>query len=295
MTETTTPLAETATHTLRVPGAELTYDIVRNEASAAPVLMLIGSPMGAAGFGTLAKHFSDRSVLTYDPRGAERSTKADPTTESTPEQHADDLHRIIGEVGGPVDLFASSGGAVNALALVTAHPEDVRVLVAHEPPLAAILPDSKNAKAAVRAISDSYQQKGWGAGMAHFIAIVAHKGEFPDDIGPQPGPDPEMFGMPAEDDGKRTDVMLGQNIITCTHYEPDFDALRAASTRIVLAAGAESDGEMAHRGAEAVAERLGTTAVAFPSDHGGFLGGEYGQTGKPDEFAARLREVLTRF
>ena len=102
-----------------------------------------------------------------------------------------------------------------------------------------------------------------------------------------------MFGMPAEDDGTRTDVMLGQNIITCTHYEPDFDALRAASTRIVLAAGEESEGEMAHRGAEAVAERLGTTPVAFPSDHGGFLGGEYGQTGKPDEFAARLREVLT--
>ena len=102
-----------------------------------------------------------------------------------------------------------------------------------------------------------------------------------------------MFGMPAEDDGSRTDVMLHQNIITATHYEPDFDALRAASTRIVLAAGAESEGEMAHRGAEAVAERLGTTPVTFPSDHGGFLGGEYGQTGKPDEFAARLREVLT--
>ena len=167
------------------------------------------------------------------------------------------------------------------------------MLIAHEPPLASILPDSENAKAAVRAISNSYQQKGWGAGMAHFIAIVAYKDEFPDDIGTQPGPDPQTFGMPADDDGSRTDVMLGQNIITCTHYEPDFDALRAASTRIVLAAGAESEGEMAHRGAEAVAERLGTTPVTFPSDHGGFLGGEYGQTGKPDEFAARLREVLT--
>ena len=292
MTATTT-LPETTTHTLDVPGAVLTYDLHRNEGSAEPVLMLIGSPMGAAGFDTLSKHFSDRTVLTYDPRGVERSTKADPSSMSTPEQHADDLHRIIGEVGGPVDLFASSGGAVNALALVAAHPEDVRTLVAHEPPLAAILPDAENAKAAVRAISDSYQQKGWGAGMAHFIAVVAHKGEFPDDIGTQPGPDPQMFGMPAADDGRRTDVMLGQNIITCTSYEPDFDALRAASTRIVLAAGEESEGEMAHRGAEAVAARLGMTPVTFPSDHGGFLGGEYGQTGRPDEFAASLREVLT--
>ena len=82
MTETTTQLAEATTHTLDVPGAELTYDIVRNEASAAPVLMLIGSPMGAAGFGTLAKHFSDRSIVTYDPRGSERSTKAGPDESS---------------------------------------------------------------------------------------------------------------------------------------------------------------------------------------------------------------------
>ena len=108
----------------------------------------------------------------------------------------------------------------------------------------------------------------------------------------QPGPDPAMFGLPTEDDGNRTDALLGQNIITCTHYQPDFDALRAASTRIVLAAGDESKGQLANRGALAVAERLGTEPVIFPSDHGGFLGGEYGQKGDPDEFAAKLREVL---
>ena len=44
--------------------------------------------------------------------------------------------------------------------------------------------------------------------------------------------------------------------------------------------------------ARAVAERLGTAVVEFPSDHGGFLGGEYGQTGDPDAFAAKLRDVL---
>ena len=293
MTATTIALTEATAHTLEVPGAELTYDVRRGESNEDPVLMLIGSPMGAAGFGTLSKHFADRTIVTYDPRGSERSTKADPASESTPEQHADDLHRIIGEVGGPVDLFATSGGAVNALALVAKHPEDVRILVAHEPPLASILPDSENAKAAARAINNSYETRGWGAGMAHFIAVVSHRGEFPDDFGQQPAPDPAMFGMPAEDDGTRTDVMLRQNVITVTHYEPDFDALRAASTRIVIAAGAESEGEMAHRGAEAVAERLETAPVTFPSDHAGFLGGEYGQTGDPDAFAAKLREVLT--
>jgi hypothetical protein len=98
--------------------------------------------------------------------------------------------------------------------------------------------------------------------------------------------------MPAEDDDSRTDPLLGQNIITSTHYEPDLNALRAASTRIVMAAGEGSEGEMANRGAHAVAERLGTAPVSFPSDHGGFLGGEYGQTGEPEAFAAKLRQVL---
>jgi pimeloyl-ACP methyl ester carboxylesterase len=286
-------LTEATTRTLDVPGAKLTYDVRGGGSGDDPVLFLIGSPMGAAGFGSLAGHFTDRTVMTYDPRGVERSEKTDPMSPATPDDHADDLHRLIQELGaGPVDLFASSGGAVNALALVARYPEDVRTLVAHEPPLASVLPDRENAMAAARAIHETYNRSGWGAGMAHFIAVVSHKGEFPDDYAQQPAPDPAMFGMPTEDDGSRTDMMLGSNMVTCTHYEPDFDALRAASTRIVIAAGAESDGEMACRGAFAVAERLGTEPVMFPSGHGGFLGGEYGQMGDPDAFAAKLREVL---
>ena len=207
--------------------------------------------------------------------------------------HADDLHRLISSLeAGPVDLFASSGGAVNALALVAKHPEQVRTLVAHEPPLAQLLPDRDEALVAIRDIDETYQRDGLGPGMAKFIAIVMHKGPVPDDFADQPAPDPAMFGLPTEDDGSRDDVLLGQNLITNTHYQPDFDALGAASTRIVVVAGAESEGELAHRGAEAAAEQLGATLVTFPSDHGGFLGGEYGQTGDPAAFAVALRKVL---
>jgi pimeloyl-ACP methyl ester carboxylesterase len=288
-----TTTTEATTRTLEVPGATLTYDVRPGGSAQTPPLFLIGSPMGAAGFATLASHFPDRTIVTYDPRGAERSSKADPLSPSTPDDHAHDLHRIIEEIArGPVDLFASSGGAVNALALVARHPEDVRMLIAHEPPLASILPDGDNAKAAVRAIQSSYQTRGWGAGMAHFMVVTGHRGPFADDFATQPAPDPATFGMPTDDDGNRTDVMLGQNIIGTTHYEPDFDALRRASTRIVIAAGAESTGEMAHRGAEAVAQRLATELVIFPSHHGGFLGGEYGWAGEPDAFALKLREVV---
>lgn len=287
-----TTMTERTTHTLAAPGAVLTYDVRPSDSPTLPLLM-IGSPMGAGGFGTLSGHFPDRTVVTYDPRGVERSVKDDPSSPSTPQDHAEDLHRIISALGdGPVDVFASSGGAVNALALVAAYPDDVRTLVAHEPPLASVVPDRDGALTVCRAIAETYQQRGFGAGMAHFIAVVSHQGPMTAEFAAQPGPDPAMFGMPAEDDGTRTDALLAQNIVTCTHYEPDFAALRAARTRIVLAAGIESEGQLACRAALAAAERLGVEPVRFPSDHGGFLGGEYGQAGDPDAFAAKLREVL---
>jgi pimeloyl-ACP methyl ester carboxylesterase len=291
MTETT---IEMTIHTLDVPGAVLTYDVRRNDSTTEPVLLLIGSPMGAAGFSTLAGHFPDRTVITYDPRMTERSRRTDGATQTTVEEQADDLHRLISALdAGPVELFASSGGAVSALALVAKHPEQVRTLIAHEPPSAAILPDAETALAAARDIHETYMSGGFGPGMAKFMALTGHKGEIPADWTDRPAPDPAMFGMPTEDDGTRNDPLMGQTILSFTSHQPDFQALRAASTRIVMAAGAESEGELANRGAHAVAKRLGTEPVIFPSHHGGFLGGEYGWGGEPDAFAAKLREVLS--
>jgi pimeloyl-ACP methyl ester carboxylesterase len=286
-------VTEPKTYTLDVPGAVLHYDIRSNDSSTAPTLFLIGSPMGAAGFGSLSGHFADRTVVTYDPRGSERSERTDGAIESTPDEHADDLHRIISALdAGPVDLFASSGGAVNALALVARHPEQVRTLVAHEPPAAQVLPDREAALATTADIHETYQRSGVGPAMAKFLVLVSHRGPIPADYLDRPDPDPAMFGLPTEDDGSRSDPLLGQNMMSCTHHQFDFDALRAASTRIVIAAGVESEGEMANRGAVAVAERLGMAPVTFPSHHGGFLGGEYGQTGDPDAFATTLHQVL---
>ncbi|HTI28904.1 MAG TPA: alpha/beta hydrolase [Methylomirabilota bacterium] len=286
-------MTDMTTHTLEVPGAILTYDVRPNESSTKPVLLMIGSPMGAAGFATLAGFFTDRTVVTYDPRMSDRSHRTDGATQTTVEEQADDLHRLIEALGaGPVDLFASSGGAVNALALVAKHPEQVRQLVAHEPPSAAVLPDAEAALAAAREVHDVYIKDGRGAGMAKFLALTMHKGEIPADRSGWPPADPAMFGIPAEDDGSRDDPLMGQTIISVTGYTPDFDALRGASTRIVIAAGVESAMEMAHRGAFAVAQRLGKEPVMFPSHHGGFLSGEFGWPGEPEMFAANLREVL---
>jgi pimeloyl-ACP methyl ester carboxylesterase len=295
MTELKTETQDVRTETLDVPGARLRYDIRDAEAeSTAPTVLMIGSPMDASGFTTLAEHFRDRTVVTYDPRGVSRSERTDGATQSTPEEHADDAHRLMAALGGePVDIFASSGGAINALALVARHPEQVRTLVAHEPPATYVLPDREEALAAAADVHETYMREGFGPGMAKFIALTSLKGPIPADFAERPAPNPAEFGLPTEDDGARDDPLLGQSMATDSDYELDFDALRATPTRIVIAAGAESEGELTYRAALAVAERLGTEAVIFPSHHAGFLGGEFGMRGQPEAFAATLRQVLT--
>jgi pimeloyl-ACP methyl ester carboxylesterase len=287
-------VSEPRTLTLDVPHGCLGYDVRDAQAdAAAPTLMMIASPMDASGFTTLAGYFRDRTVVTYDPLGVGRSKRADGATWSTPDEHADALRRLISALGvSPVDIFASSGGAVNALVLMARYPEQVRALVAHEPPAANVLPDREQARAAIVHVSETYQRVGLGRGMAKFIALTSLKGPIPADFAERSAANPADYGLPNEDDGSRDDPMLGPHMIAVTHYEHDFDALRDASTRIVIAAGAGSEGEMAHRSALAFAEQLGREVAIFPSHHGGFLGGEFGWTGEPDAFAATLRAVL---
>ena len=139
---------------------------------------------------------------------------------------------------------------------------------------------------------DAYEAKGWGAGMAAFMAMTSWHGEFSDDYFAQPPPDPAAFGMPSEDDGSRDDPLLSDRSWAVTSFRPDVDALAAAPARIVIAVGEESEGTFTGRTAVATAELLGQQATVFPSHHGGFLGGEFGYAGEPEAFARKLRDVL---
>jgi pimeloyl-ACP methyl ester carboxylesterase len=285
----------TTMHVLKTAEADIAYDVrgPLPTTDGRPPLLMIGQPMDAGGFATLASHFPDRTVVTYDPRGLGRSTRKDGRVDNVPTLQAEDVHGVIEALGaGPVELFASSGGAVAALALVTAHPGDVSALVAHEPPLIGVLPDAEAAERAQAGFRETYEAKGWGAGMAAFIAMTSWQGEFTDEYFAQPAPDPAQFGMPTEDDGSREDPLLSDRSLAVTSYRPDVDALSAAPTRIVIAVGEESLGTFTGRSAVATAELLGQEATVFPSHHGGFLGGEFGYAGQPEAFARRLREVL---
>ena len=289
------PATEPTTRTLDVPGAVLdlrhpaatTRAPSRSCCSSARRWAPPASPRWPGTSRPHRRHLRPARIRAQHPDGAR-------TAGSTPDEHADDLHRIIQAVGGgPVDLFASSGGAVNALALVAAHPEDVRTLVAHEPPLASILPDREHALAACRAIHDTYERSGWGAGMAHFIVVVQ-----------PPGPVHRRGRQAARPGpGDVRDADRGRRLTDRHDARPEHHhqhPLRAGLRRAARGSDQDRPGRWRRVRGRAGEPRRRTplpsgsapSRSVFPSHHGGFLGGEYGQTGDPDAFAARLRDVL---
>lgn len=281
-------------HALEVPSAKIVYDVrgPLPPADGKPPLMMIGQPMDASGFATLASLFPERTVVTYDPRGLGRSTRSDGTRDNDPEVQAADLHALVTTLrAGPVDVFASSGGAITGLAWITRFPDDVLTMVAHEPPLFELLPDAEAAGAAERAVRDAYETGGRGPGLARFIAMASWQGELPPDFASSPAPDPSSFGLPSHDDGSRDDPLLSGASYAVSHYRPDIDVL-VGRPRLVVAVGRESTGTIAARAAEALAAALKRAAVVFPSHHGGFLGDGFGPRGEPESFAATLRDVL---
>ena len=112
MTEDTA-IRTVTTRTVGEGDDAITYDVRGDLADASPdrpALFLFGAPMDASGFEILASHFTDRPVVTYDPRGAGRNPQG--TADISAERHGDDVHRVIDALGvGAVDAFGSSGGA----------------------------------------------------------------------------------------------------------------------------------------------------------------------------------------
>lgn len=261
---------------LDVPGARLYYET----RGSGPLLFLIGSPMDSAGFVALAQVTSaTHSVVTYDPRGIGNSTREDAEEDITPELQADDVHRLIGALsgGGPVDYLGSSGGAVVGLALVQARPGVLRTLIAHEPPVIEMLPDSAQQRAAIQAIYDAYTTHGWQQAMQMFMTHIG----MATGGAPHWEPSPEQLARMEE----TNKVFFGHLIRQTTAFRPDITALKAAQTRIVVGVGASSEGQLAHRTGLSPADELDVQPVVFPGDHAGFIG-------QPSEFAEILQEAL---
>ncbi|MGV0741482.1 alpha/beta fold hydrolase [Mycolicibacterium sp. XJ870] len=267
--------ASTTVSSVAVPGARLHYE-VRGDG---PLLLILGAPMSAAEFTPLAHALAgDHTVVTADPRGIGGSVVDDPTQDSTPERRADDVAAILDDLGADAaDVFGSSGGAVTGLALVARHPDRVRTLVAHEPPLLELLPDAAEQRAATEAIIATFHRDGHQAAFGQFMANAGFE---------LPAEAPEMpAGPPDPLEVANATHFFDHELRATTRYLPDIAALKAG--RVVLGLGEESGHLVTHRTTIALADLLGMQPVMFPGDHGGFIGA-------PGAFADALRTVLGR-
>lgn len=286
--------ANPTTHRLTTPSGTLYYEV----RGSGPVLLVVGQPMTSAPFAPLADLLAtDHTVVTYDPHGVGESTVIDPSAAVTPEVEADDLARILAELGvDSADVFGSSGGAVAGLALAADHPDLVRTLIAHEPPVTELLPDAPHIRAAIDDTADAYQAHGSGAAWGKFVSIVMHDGLVteagvppatwtpPASDGADGGAPPE----PSEPSAKQQaddELFFVRMLRPFTRWEPPVEVLRAGRPRIVVAVGAGSGAELARRSADALADQLGTPPVVFPGDHGGFMA-------DPAGFDTAIRKVL---
>ncbi|GAA3283173.1 alpha/beta hydrolase [Dactylosporangium vinaceum] len=257
--------------TLRVSDATIYYELRGH----GPLLVLVGAPMGTRFFAPAADLLAaDHTVLTTDPRGIGASVLDTAESDSTPEARADDLARLIAHVdAGPAAVFGSSGGAVTALALAQRHPGVAHTVIAHEPPVTAILPDREERNAAVEDIIATYES-GDPAGAWKKFMINANIHE-----GPPPGPEPDAQQLADERFWFRHE-MRGT-----THFAPDISILRDGATTVRVALGVDSAGQLLDRTSHTLAELLGQETVPFPGGHIAFVM-------DPPGFVARLREVL---
>lgn len=268
----------TGNHELPVPGATLFYR-VRGKG---PLLLMLAGGHGDADTTDAVSEplINDYTVVSYDRRGLSRSTINASAGSPTTVTHGDDVHHLLAALTTePALIFGNSIGALIGLDLVIRHPEQVRLLVAHEPPAWELLPDAEKGRA-IRSLEDiveTYRREGTKAAFQKFstFAAVDRADHEPDVVLPQPTPQIEA----------NLKFFFENDALGVNNYRLDVAALKAMSTRIVAAGGRSSHGSLPRRGAEALAAKLGTTLIKFPGSHMGWLF-------RPKEFAAKLSDVL---
>ncbi len=271
-----TPPDPTVNAVLATTGAHLYYEV----RGAGPGLLLVGCPMDATAFAPLADLLAvDHTVITTDPRGINRSSVDDPDQDATPEMLAEDLSQLLNHLNlGPVAVFGSSGGAVSALALAQAHPDQVHTVVAHEPPLEELLEDRAELRDVTEDIVATYLSGDVGGAWGKFLASAnimlsdEDMAQWASEPTPQAAAD-ELF-------------FFAHTLRPSTYWLPDVAVLRAGGTRVIVGLGEESTGQTCERTSNTLATSLGISPISFPGDHIGF-------TTHPDSFADRLTTLFS--
>ena len=264
--------------TLKVPAARLYYEV----SGAGPLLILIP---GARGDGEVFRQITRPlaalyQVVNYDRRGFSRSELDGPQDyDHRLALDAEDVHRLIEHLTDqPAVVFGNSSGALVALEVITRYPEQVQMVVAHEPPAFSLLPDAAQWYTFFDGVYDTYCQSGISEAMRQFASEMFGDGD-------HNLLETAMRQHSNEYTLSNVEYWLEYELRQYPRTELDLAALAAHAERIVLAGGGDSRDLLPYQPNKVLAQALGSEVVDFPGGHLGFMA-------HPDEFAQKLIDVL---
>jgi len=278
-------MAQTMTGRATAEGDEIYYEI---RGQGQPLLMIPGGVGDAGVYSFVADILADEfKVIAYDRRGQSRSTRRDPQNFEIGQQARDAVAVLKAAGENAAIVFGSSSGAVIGFEMARSHPQAMKALIAHEPPVVRILPDADKWLSIFAELYLTTLREGAQKGMRDFLAFLAI---------PPAAPDPELLGSPVFQEinqrqtaSSSSEFGLRNELLPSSHYEPDFSAIRKNGVKVLVGVGRITldTGSFFGRTVPILAERLGCETIVFPGHHGSY-------TVNPRSWAATLRDVLHR-
>ncbi len=231
-------------------------------------------------------------IITYDRRANARSTR-NFKNEFNIRQQSRDALAVLNAVGeAKAMVVGNSSGAVIALDMATAFPKHVHAAIIHEAPIPSVLSEMEAEKWKAFFVS-CYKlatEKGASAGAKRFffgaelpaftllwatikLRVFTQK-ERLDDEPPR---------ISRED---ATDVLLLNELLPVTGYEPDFEKAKAGDAKLFI--GCSQYGLKRNAwyavAAQIMAEKLSSEVIEFPGHHGSHMD-------RPVEWAEVIRAI----
>lgn len=270
----------TESGTLRVPGAQLPYEV---RGFGPPLLLIAGGSGNSAGYAGLVDYLVGLyRVITYDRRGGGKrtwdATHAPASEDMSIERHADDARALLESLTSePAYIFGSSAGGLVGLDLVTRSPDGVRCLLAHEPTVPGVLPAFDRSQ---ERHLETFKREG---ALAAALELAAENAP----IGEQPIEGTTLSPELAQAIAASAQPLFEHTVPAILQYQMDMAALVAVRNKIALGGGAVGR-ELAtpvYQATVELAQRLGTDVIEFPGDHTGSIS-------FPAEFAAQMHAVF---
>jgi pimeloyl-ACP methyl ester carboxylesterase len=248
---------------IEVPGATLFCKV---KGTGPVVLIVQGGAADADGSDALAAHLeSDFTVVSYDRRGLSRSVLQLGAPPLDISRHSEDASMVLTQVTSePAFVFGVSIGALIALDLATTHPNQIRLLVAHEPPLKQLLPPDEFTKALYEQeeVEIAYREEGVRAAMMKFLELSGVDFGDREIDAPTPELSPNMTG--------NLEFFLAHDAPAVRRYQIGVSLLEGVKSKIIPATGETSSANWPNRCAVRLAEILSADLVRFPGGHNAY-------------------------